>query len=132
MKRKARCCCGDVTLEAGGEPQRYGMCHCNNCKQRTGSAFGLSAYYKVEDVEYLSGESSCYQLTNPNDGSDQNRYFCSRCGSTVYWTVSSLPELIGIAGGCFTESPLDIPSYSVSHAERYSWVDVPPDVKIKP
>ena len=36
-----------------------------------------------------------------------------------------MPELVGVAGGCFTEVPLDKPSYSVSHAKKYTWLKVP-------
>ena len=125
MKRKAQCCCGNFSIEIKGEPERHGMCHCNNCKTRTGSAFGLSAYFRIENVNGLSGESTCYQLINPNDGSEQKRYFCSKCGTTLHWSVSTFPELIGIAGGCFVESQLNAPTYSASHAGKYSWVMVP-------
>ena len=131
MKRTAQCCCGEVVVETTGEPKQHGMCHCNNCKQRTGSAFGLSAYFLEENVVLLSGQPSCYQFTNPNDGADQKRYFCSKCGTTVYWSVSSLPELVGVAGGCFTESPLEKPSYSASHGSKYAWLEVPSSIKTR-
>ncbi len=132
MKRRAQCCCGDVTIEVLDEPRQYGMCHCNNCKQRTGSAFGLSSYFKENDVRFISGQPSCYPLVNPHDNADQKRYFCGKCGSTVYWYVSTLPDLIGVAGGCFTEKPLEKPTYSVAHENKYSWVMVPYSVKKKP
>lgn len=108
-----------------GEPEQYGVCHCNNCKKRTGSAFGLSAYFKNEDVVDLLGESNRYELTNPNDGFVQQRHFCIRCGTTLYWHVSGLPGVTGIAGGCFSDFPLQDPSYSSSHRDKLSWVSVP-------
>ena len=129
MKRTAQCCCGEVVLEALGESRQYGMYHCNNCKKRTGSAFGLSAYFLKDNIIFISGQPSCYQLTNPNDVAEQKRYFCGNCGTTVCWSVSSLPELVGVAGGCFTESPLPKPSYSSSHGSKFPWLKVPFGIK---
>lgn len=129
LKRTAQCCCGVVVLEVTGEPKQHGICHCNNCKKRTGSAFGMSVYFLKEYVERVAGNPSCYRLTNPNDGADQERYFCSECGTTLYWSVSSLPGLIGVAGGCFGEAPLERPSYSTSHSSKYSWLEVSSSLK---
>ena len=129
MKRNAECCCGDLKVEVSGEPEQYGMCHCNNCKKRTGSAFGLSAYFKNESITGFSGEPSCYELQNPSDGWVQKRYFCKRCGTTLYWQVSGLPALTGIAGGCFSDTPLQTPGYSTSHSGKLSWIKVPCDMK---
>ena len=129
MKRTAQCCCGAITLEVAEEPMQHSICHCNNCKKRTGSAFGLSAYFHRDTVKFVSGTPSCYQLTNPNDGADQKRYFCSNCGTTLYWSVSSLPEFIGIAGGCFINQALAKPTHSASHSNKYSWLEVPSDIE---
>lgn len=129
MNRTAQCCCGDLKLEISGEPELHSMCHCNNCKKRTGSAFGLSAYFKSKSVKCVSGVTSCYELHNTNDGFDQKRYFCVKCGTTLYWFVSSLPDLTGVASGCIVENPLNTPRYSVSHSEKYTWVMVPPDIE---
>ena len=41
MVRRAVCCCGQATIEVEGEPAIHAVCHCDNCKRRTGSAFGI-------------------------------------------------------------------------------------------
>lgn len=43
MVRTATCCCGQTSIEVSGEPVFHCVCHCDNCKRRTGSAFGVSA-----------------------------------------------------------------------------------------
>ena len=40
------------------------MCHCDDCKRRTGSAFSLSMITWRKDFEVLSGET----LTSDNSG----------------------------------------------------------------
>ncbi len=103
----------------------HGICSCDNCKQRTGSAFGISAYFNTEQVVKKQGESQCYTLHNAEQNHDQERFFCVRCGTTLYWTVSTKPEWIGVAGGCFTENPLNEPKYSVNHRQKCAWFNVP-------
>jgi hypothetical protein len=51
MKRIVKCCCEQTTIEVDGDPEFYGLCHCDNCKRRTGSAFGVSAY--LETIKLL-------------------------------------------------------------------------------
>ena len=38
----------------------FGVCHCANCRRRTGSAFGISAYFPREAVLDRTGEFSVY------------------------------------------------------------------------
>ena len=39
------CVCGAVRYRAEGMPLRVTACHCTMCQRRTGSAFGVGAYY---------------------------------------------------------------------------------------
>ena len=122
-RRVARCCCGAVKVTVRGEPTLHALCHCANCKQRTGSAFGISAYFPQQHVESVVGEVVEYQVTTEHN--EQIRNFCSTCGTTVYWSVSTLADFIGVAGGCFTEAPLDAPKATVLDEQRCSWVQLP-------
>jgi hypothetical protein len=38
------------------------LCHCSDCKRRTGSAFGIAAYFPRKDVTHLKGETLVYAL----------------------------------------------------------------------
>lgn len=125
----ATCACGDLKVEVSGEPDLNGICHCNNCKKRTGSAFGMSAYFKRSSILKIEGNSSCYELTNPADGSHQKRFFCSRCGTTVYWEVSTQAGMVGIAAGCFADNPMANPKYSASTDKKWKWVRLPWNIK---
>jgi DNA-binding transcriptional LysR family regulator len=40
----------------------------------------------------------------------QVRSFCPRCGTTLYWESVAYPDYVGVAGGCFTDSPLPEPT----------------------
>lgn len=127
MTRTARCACGQAQITLDGEPAQHNVCHCANCRCRTGSAFGISAYFPKEAVVERSGEMACYAFHHAAWNHDQERYFCQRCGTTLYWYLSSRPDLIGVAGGCFTEPPLEAPRHSASHSQKLDWVGLPAD-----
>ena len=125
MPRTAQCACGSASITVAGEPSIYGVCHCENCKRRTGSAFGISAYFKRDDVQNLHGETNIYAFHHTAQGNDQVRHFCPKCGTTLFWYNSGLPQDIGIAAGCFADALPGEPMLSVTHAKRYEWVSLP-------
>lgn len=124
MTRRASCCCGQCAIEVEGEPAINGVCHCGNCKQRTGSAFGWSCYFPDERVLRRSGDLKIYEIAGANP---QQRWFCARCGTTLSWTAADFPGLTGIAGGCFADPTMDAPNVSVSDEHRCAWVGLPAD-----
>lgn len=132
MERKAECCCGQLSVATHGEPELHGLCHCKNCRKRTGSAFGISSYSLRSNVVNISGEAACYRLHNAEQNHDQERYFCKHCGTTLYWFISTKPDLMGIAGGCFIDPPLREPSYTVNDSQRCGWVVLPEHWLVQP
>jgi hypothetical protein len=122
MTRKATCCCGACSIEVEGEPQLNALCHCANCKKRTGSAFGWSAYFSDDQVLGRNGDFRVYEIAGANP---QQRWFCAACGSTLFWKVARRPRQTGIAGGCFGDPTLDSPSVTVSNHGRCDWLGLP-------
>ncbi len=121
----ATCACGQASITVNARPRMHGVCHCTNCKRRTGSAFGISAYFDKTAVVARRGETTAYAFHHAAQDHDQKRHFCALCGTTLYWFVSTLPESIGIAGGCFAGEGLAEPTYSVSERTKESWVGLP-------
>ncbi|MBI1889935.1 MAG: GFA family protein [Burkholderiales bacterium] len=103
----------------------HAVCHCTNCKRRTGSAFGISAYFFRESIVATSGQMKVYAFHHAAQNHDQERHFCASCGTTLFWYISTQPKLIGIAGGCFADENLGEPTMSVSHGKKSGWVAVP-------
>jgi len=121
----ATCACGQASITVNAPPAMHGVCHCTSCKRRTGSAFGISAYFDKAAVVTYKGETSIYAFHHASQRHDQERHFCALCGTTLYWFVSTLPETIGIAGGCFADEGLPEPTYSVSEQTKEIWVGLP-------
>ena len=124
MTRKAQCCCGACSIEVEGEPVLNAICHCGNCKRRTGSAFGWSAYFADDQVTARTGDFSLYEITGAKA---QRRWFCATCGTTLLWQAEEWPSRTGIAGGCFTGTPLPVPAATVSNDGRCAWLGLPAD-----
>jgi hypothetical protein len=122
MTRKAICCCSTCSIEVEGEPTLNAVCHCVNCKRRTGSAFGWSVYVADGQVVRHDGDLRVYELGSASRV--QHRWFCAACGTTLFWKVSWRPHETGIAGGCF-EAALAAPSVTVSNEGRCAWLDLP-------
>ena len=123
--RKAVCCCGVCSVTVAGEPTLNGICHCSSCKKRTGSAFGWSAYFPDDRIVEKAGAFDVYSKDGP---AGYNRYFCSRCGTTLLWkSFGLLPDHTGIAGGCFADDLLPPPNLSASNTGRCAWLALPQD-----
>ena len=120
MTRNANCCCGAAVIEVIGEPTLNGVCHCENCRRRTGSAFGWSAYFLNSQVVGRTGDFAEHRIRD-----EQVRSFCVACGTTLFWTSAFMPGQTGIAGGAFIEPPLPEPSLSATANKQIDWVSLP-------
>ena len=122
MTRTATCCCGAGSIDVAGEPTLNALCHCLNCKRRTGSAFGWSAYFADAQITGHTGDLRVYEIARA--GMLQRRWFCAACGTTLFWTVSWRPGETGIAGGRL-EPALTEPMATVSNHGRCTWLGLP-------
>jgi hypothetical protein len=95
-----------------------------------GKRVWISAYFAKTAVVETTGETKVYAFHHDAQNHDQERYFCPNCGTTLFWYVSSMPESIGIAGGCFADEGLPNPTFSLTDSKRWSWVSLPKEWKI--
>ena len=125
--RVARCACGAVTATVESEPEFVVLCSCTHCQRRTGSPFGVGAYFKRDAVK-LAGATKAF--VRGVDGTDRTltNQFCPECGGTVYWTLDLRPNHIGIAAGHFADPDFAKPTRVVWAQHKHAWVTLPPDV----
>ena len=126
MNLTATCCCERSGITVEGTPVISAVCHCDNCKKRTGSAFGVSVYFKNNQVISTFGNTESYKI---NKEAEQERHFCKTCGSTIYWNTSSFPEHTGVAGGCFGVGLIPEPVYTLSNKNKCTWLELSSDLK---
>jgi hypothetical protein len=125
MKRKATCCCQTSFIEVDGDPVLNGICHCDNCRQKTGSAFGWSAYFADSQIVARGGAFAEYRIRE-----EQTRSFCAKCGTTLFWKSVLKPDQIGIAGGAFLDPALPQPNAMATSSKCVEWVGLPEDWRI--
>jgi hypothetical protein len=122
-KRVAHCCCGSLRVETIREPLLVAACCCEGCQRRTGSAYGVSAFWPRENVE-TSGPAACYSRDG-QDGRKVKFFFCPSCGTSVYWEVDFAPGLLGVAVGAFFDPKFPAPKNSIWQKYKPSWAIMP-------
>ena len=122
MTRVASCSCGSLRVTAEGEPQAVVACHCVECQRRTGSVFGVGAYYPIEQLS-MSGES---QLLFAPDrrGPPVHHALLSALRNVAALGFGQEPGLVGIAVGAFADASFPPPVRSVWERSKHDWVDV--------
>jgi hypothetical protein len=126
MSRTARCCCGALRAEVCGDPDLVAACHCEQCQRRTGAPFGVSAYYRAEQVR-TAGASKVFSRSS-QAGRNVETHFCPECGTSVYWRADFMPGQIGIAAGAFFDPDFPAPTVSAWEQSRHPWIKVGCDV----
>jgi hypothetical protein len=116
-RHEGGCSCGAVRF-ALGRPLWVTACHCNACKKRTGSAYGLSLVVDDGAVQEFTGTTTTF--TRAGDSGKQVHYeFCPRCGTTIRWRVELIsnrhvyaagalddPKAIKVASEMYTDDAL--------------------------
>jgi hypothetical protein len=115
---RARCACGDLVLTFMGQPVLNAICHCADCKRRSGTAFSWQVYLPAENVKLPDAPTDTY---TPRSQPDQIRHRCCHCGSTLWWTTPMLPKAIGVAGGMIDSIGFAPPKYEARPKQRLDW-----------
>ena len=123
---RARCQCGQLSPEVTVPSDAISACHCLDCQRRSGSPFGVIAYFSSDCVA-IAGEATTY--TRPtNSGATFTTGFCARCGATVWARTDKHPTLIGVPVGAFADPEFPPPMRSVFEASCHAWVEMPADI----
>lgn len=77
MTYKGECFCGAVKIEARGEPEGMGYCHCRSCRSWSGGPVNAFSLWKPETVSVTAGAEhvATYQKTPRSE-----RKYCAKCG----------------------------------------------------
>jgi len=121
--RTASCRCGNLRITTTGEPVRVSVCHCLECKKRSGSVMAAQARWPADQVT-IEGEASSWSYTG-DSGNTGTFSFCPTCGSPLYYSVDGeMSGLIAVAVGAFDEPFHAPPLYSVYEDRKQPWVEI--------
>ncbi|MBY5990978.1 GFA family protein [Ferrimonas balearica] len=116
--------CGALSITVQGEPKLVLACNCRNCQRRTGSVFGVGAYFGLDDVVERKGTPRQYRIEG-DSGQSVVSHFCPNCGSTLFVETQMFQGMLGIPVGGFNEPDFPEPTLSVWNRSKYHWVEFP-------
>ena len=117
--RTASCRCGQLRATATGEPVRVSVCHCLDCKKRSGSAFAVQARWPAEQVT-IEGRSNTF-INTADSGNRMHRKFCPVCGTQLFSQAESRPNLVFIRAGALDDPEIAKPSSTIWVSSAPSW-----------
>jgi hypothetical protein len=127
--REAACHCGQLRLEVEGDPFAVSICNCHACQRRTGSAFGMQAGFKADQVAVAGRFNDYARISDEADRKEHVFHFCPDCGSQVFYTEPTEPDLVVVSVGAFADSTFPPPTESGYDWRRHPWVGLPESVQ---
>ena len=125
-ERTASCRCGQLKASVTGEPVRVSVCHCLDCKKRSGSSFAVQARWPAEQVR-VDGRSKDWVKVG-DSGNRATFTLCPDCGSDIHYRVEGeLFHLIAIPLGAFDDPFFGTLAYSVFEGRKHNWVEISGD-----
>ncbi|MBS67917.1 MAG: ribulose phosphate epimerase [Pseudomonas sp.] len=120
------CLCGTVRYETLTPPKAVSHCHCNQCRKSHGAAFASYGSVSRSDFRILTGAESITFFTS---SASVVRQFCTRCGSSLFWSKDhgEYSDWISIALGTL-DSAFTSPKRKHIHlASKAPWHEPPAD-----
>jgi hypothetical protein len=75
-----QCFCGAIHVEARGEPEAMGYCHCESCRHWSAGPVNAFTLWKPENVQVVVGKQ---YLARVRRSETSDRQFCRQCGGHV-------------------------------------------------
>src|SRR6187200_3790032 len=123
--RQAACLCGQLRLEVTGDPFAVSICNCLACQRRTGSAFGMQAGFKADQVQVRGRFNDYARVSDEADRKEHVFHFCPDCGSQVFYTEPDEPDLVVVSVGSFADPEFPAPTESGYTHRRHHWLTLP-------
>ena len=123
QRRTASGRCGQLKATVTGDPVRVSVCHCLDCKKRSGSAFAVQARWPAEQVT-VEGRSKSFEKV-ADSGNWATFHFCPDCGSDVHYDNNGkFDGQVAIRVGAFDDPFFLTPHFSVWEERKHDWVEI--------
>jgi hypothetical protein len=121
---EAACACGQLTIRLAGDPDYVSSCCCQACQRRTGSLYGVTAFFREAQVVERSGAASDFRRIGAS-GKPLDFHFCPTCGSTVWWEPQARPGRVAVAAGAVADASFPSPQRMIWTEHRHPSVLTP-------
>ncbi|KAF9873128.1 hypothetical protein CkaCkLH20_09291 [Colletotrichum karsti] len=122
MSTTGACLCGKIKVEITDKPLAAALCHCNDCKKISGSAFGFNWVVPINKVK-VTGEPKTFSTT-ANSGNPVISHFCGDCGVTLWRDGPATNGLMYLKAGILDAKyhNAQAPVAEIFTVKRLSWL----------
>lgn len=113
---KGKCLCGKVEYQIENKFDRFYICHCEQCRRISGSAYASNL---LGDPEKFRISSEGIKRFDHNEG-NFTKAFCTECGSGVPYLNSS-GESIVVPAGTLDAEPIFGEKKNIFYSEKTKW-----------
>lgn len=113
------CLCGAVRYEATGPALFSIVCHCRDCQRASGSGGVPVLGVSLESFACVGPLKQ--SRTVGGSGHPAVRNFCSECGSLLFGTPASAPDLVTIYAGSLDDCAAFMPDAALFVSHRPPW-----------
>ena len=114
---KGSCLCGQVRYEIEGEPEKVLMCHCQNCRKASGTAFTTNGLVGRDDFTITRGKE---QIAEFEAVPGVFRRFCRNCGSPIY-SLRPAADFVVVRLGTLDSPMQSRPSAHIFVGSKAEW-----------
>jgi hypothetical protein len=121
------CNCGAIRYRIDSEPFAVAVCHCENCRLQSGSAFSVNLIVKARTMT-VEGTLAMYEDSRTDSGNPLRREFCATCGSPIRSIPTAQPALIAVKAGTADAPDRFAPTIHLWTSTALPWVEIPADL----
>ena len=118
IELSGRCLCGQVKYAITADVKKFYLCHCEQCRKKTGSDFAANILTKPVPIQWLSGQEKVKRFDYPGDRAITN-VFCTECGSRLPFLSKS--GNLSIPAGSLDGDPVVRPDNNIFWSDRAPW-----------
>ncbi len=119
MGISGKCLCGAVTYASEQPPVFMGKCYCLDCSNESGT--GHITTIAVPEAGFrVEGALSEYAKTS-DDGHQLTKFFCTRCGSTLFTRPQKLDGVVIVRAGTLDDRSVVSPQLQMYVSRAPAW-----------
>jgi tetratricopeptide (TPR) repeat protein len=89
----------------------------------------MQAGFKSEQVSVAGRYTDYSRISDESDSKEHVLHFCPECGSTVFYTEPTEPDLAVVMIGAFADPSFPPPTESGYDSRRHHWVELPDSIQ---
>jgi hypothetical protein len=89
----------------------------------------MQAGFSSDQVDVVGRFSDYSRISDEADRKEHVFHFCPDCGSQVFYTEPTEPDLIVVSVGAFADPSFPPPTESGYDSRRHPWVGLPPTIE---